>query len=88
MDNKKLNKAVGEKIRSYRRKTGYSQEKLAELTDLSPQHVQRLEGKKPSGVTLFTLLKLAAVFQVPLCVFLEGITNDKKCRVHDSRKYH
>ena len=73
MDNKKLNRAVGKRIRFYREKMGYSQEKLAELADLSPQHVQRLEGKKPSGITLFTLLKFVAVFHVSLHVFLEGI---------------
>lgn len=34
---------VGERIREIRLKRGITQEKLAELSDLSPQHMNRIE---------------------------------------------
>ena len=41
-----------------------TQERLAELADLSVEHIQRLEGKSPSGVRLETVVKLCKALKV------------------------
>lgn len=68
-----LNVNFGERLRLRRISANYTQEKLAELAGVSPQHIQRLEGKNPSGVTLETTKKLADAFKIPLSEFLEDV---------------
>ncbi len=51
-------------LRDHRKKCGLTQEKLAELADLSVEHIQRLEGKSPSGVRLETIVKLAKALKI------------------------
>ncbi len=63
----------GNKLRSYRISHNYTQEKLAESAGLSPQHIQKLEGKNPSGVTLETIKRLSIVFKITMSEFLEGL---------------
>lgn len=46
-------------LREYRKRRGLTQEKLAELADLSVEHIQRLEGKSPSGIRLETIVRLS-----------------------------
>ena len=36
-------KAIGQNIREYRRKSGLNQKELAELFNLSPQHISHIE---------------------------------------------
>lgn len=36
-------KAIGQNIREYRRKSGLNQKELAELVNLSPQHISHIE---------------------------------------------
>ncbi len=50
-------------LREHRKKLGLTQETLAELSDLSVEYIQRLEGKSPSGVRLETVAKLAKAFK-------------------------
>lgn len=51
---------LGEHIRRARLEMGWSQEKLAELLDITPTHVKHLESghRKPSAEVLFSLAKL------------------------------
>jgi len=63
----------GRLLRVMRKKKKLTQEKLAELTDLSVVHIQRLEGRSPSGVTLETLTKLSRAFKISLPVFLKDL---------------
>lgn len=49
---------VGEKVRQERTKRGLSQEKLAELSDISPNHVGNIERVK-SSPTIELLKKVA-----------------------------
>ena len=56
-----------------RKKKKFTQERLAELADLSVIHIQRLEGRSPSGVTLETLIKLSKAFKISLPVFLKDL---------------
>ena len=56
-------------VRKLRLRKGWSQDQLAELTDVSVRTIQRIErGHKPS---LETANALAAVFEVDVTTFLE-----------------
>jgi transcriptional regulator with XRE-family HTH domain len=58
-------------VRKLRLKKGWSQEQLAELTDLSVRTIQRAErGQKPS---LETARSLASVFEVDISTFNIGV---------------
>lgn len=58
-------------VRKLRLKRGWSQEQLAELTDLSVRTIQRAErGQKPS---LETARSLASVFEVDISTFNKGV---------------
>ena len=63
----------GKLLKVLRKKRKLTQEKLAELSDLSVVHIQRLEGRSPSGVTLETLIKLSRAFKISLPVFLKDL---------------
>lgn len=63
----------GRLLKVMRKKRKLTQEKLAELADLSVVHIQRLEGRSPSGVTLETLIKLSRAFKISLPVFLKDL---------------
>lgn len=55
-----------QRIRELRSRYGYTQEKLAELSEIEYKHIQRLESKNPTDVKLTTLKKLAKAFGIPL----------------------
>lgn len=58
-------------VRKLRLKKGWSQEQLAELTNLSVRTIQRAErGQKPS---LETARSLAAIFEVDISTFNKGV---------------
>jgi transcriptional regulator with XRE-family HTH domain len=59
------------RLRELRRKRKYTQEKLAELSNLDYKHIQLLEGKKPCAPTLDTLEKLARAFNISISKFLD-----------------
>ncbi len=59
MPDKDVALKFGKLLKAERIKRGLTQEKLAEFSDLSVEHIQRLEGKSPSGVRLETIVKLA-----------------------------
>ena len=46
-------------LKTKRKDSGLTQERLAELSDMSVEHIQRLEGKAPSGIRLETIVKLS-----------------------------
>lgn len=51
---------IGQRIRSARLKQGFTQEKLAELTELSVQHISNIETAS-TKLSLQTLVKIANV---------------------------
>ncbi len=63
----------GRLLKLMRKKRKLTQEKLAELADLSVVHIQRFEGRSPSGVTLETLIKLSRALKISLPVFLKDL---------------
>ncbi len=59
------------RLRSLRKKYGYSQQRLAELADLDYKHVQLLESKHPPAARLDTLEKLAKAFDISCSKLLD-----------------
>jgi transcriptional regulator with XRE-family HTH domain len=54
-----------------RKKYGFTQEKLAELSGVDYKHIQLLESNDPSGATIDTLEKLAKAFDMPISELLK-----------------
>jgi len=50
-------------IEKYRKKMGYTQEELAELLDISPRQLQRIENKQ-SETKLSTLRKIIKILKI------------------------
>ena len=61
---------IGEKVRGLRKKNGYSIQKLAELSGVSPAGIYKIEtnGMVP---TVTTLVKLAVALEQPVSYFVE-----------------
>lgn len=55
---------LGKKIKNLRKNRVVTQEKLAELTEISYKYIQRIEGKNPPDVRLTTVVKLAKALKV------------------------
>ena len=53
-----------QRIKSLRKKYGYTQQELSELADIDYKHIQRLESKNPCDVKLSTIEKLAKAFKI------------------------
>lgn len=63
--------AAGERIRSERKKLGWSQEMLAEKADLHPSFVGQIE-RGERAASFKTLVKLGKLFGVKITYFLDG----------------
>ncbi len=59
------------RLKRLRERHHMTQERLAELAEISEKHVQRLEGKKPCGVRLVTLERIARAFGISLSELLK-----------------
>lgn len=55
---------LGKKIRDLRKKSGYTLEKLAELTDSSKSYIWELENKNPPRPSAEKVAKIASVLGV------------------------
>ncbi|HHT9125401.1 MAG TPA: helix-turn-helix domain-containing protein [Candidatus Brocadiia bacterium] len=55
---------LGVRIKELRKKCGYTQEKLSELTNIDYKYIQRLEGKKPPAIKIDTIERLAKALKV------------------------
>lgn len=45
---------LGKKIKEFRKKYNYTQEKLSEVADIDYKYIQRIEGKRPPAVKIDT----------------------------------
>lgn len=54
------------RLKELRRKNGLTQEKLAEIAEISYKNVQYLESKNPTCPSLITLNKLAKALKISL----------------------
>ncbi len=63
-----IGRKLGQKVRELRKNKGLTQERLAELSDISYKHIQRIEGKPnhASFITLASLSRLAAALDTSL----------------------
>ena len=59
------------RLKQLRRRHDLTQERLAELADISEKHVQRLESHEPCGVRLVTLERIAKAFGISLSELLK-----------------
>ena len=55
---------LGENIRRERRKKGYTQEGLAEIVDLHPRVIQKIEGGQ-TNILFTTALRIQAALECP-----------------------
>ena len=58
------------RLKTLRVKHHLTQEQLAERADIDVTHVQRLESKKPCGVRLVTLERIAKAFGITISELL------------------
>ncbi len=82
MNQEKLNYIIGRNIKKYRKlynKNGYkmTQEKLAELINVSVSHISSLESNKTKkGISISNLYKISIVLGVPINKLLEDNDGD------------
>lgn len=78
----KLFKIIGKNIKYYRKlydleKGKMTQEKLAELTDVSIALIGNLESEKiDQGLSVYTLWKISKALEIPIEKLFEGIDDD------------
>lgn len=66
IDDADIVRKFSERLRDLRIKNGLTQEKLAEIANISYKNIQYLEAKKPTCPSLTTLNKLAKAFKISL----------------------
>lgn len=82
MNEERLNYVIGKNIKKYRKlykNKGFNmtQEKLAELINVSVSHISSLESNKTKkGISLTNLYKISVVLEVPVHKFLEDNENE------------
>jgi transcriptional regulator with XRE-family HTH domain len=65
-------KIIGDAIRSYRHRAGFTQEKLAEAVDLNPKYIGEIErGEKI--ISIEALLRISKVVKIPILDFFRGV---------------
>lgn len=70
---KDINIKIGANIQAAREQAGYTQEHLAELLDLSPNHISAIE-RGVSAVSLDALQKICVLFGISADVIVFGNT--------------
>lgn len=55
---------LAKRLRQLRKRHGYTQEKLAELSGIDYKHIQLLESVNPSAAKIDTIEKLAKAFKI------------------------
>ncbi len=68
---KAINIEIGANIQAAREQAGYTQERLAEMLDLSPNHISAIE-RGVSAISLVALKKICALFGISADVILLG----------------
>ena len=61
---KVINLKLARRLRELRKKYGYTQEELAELSGVDYKHIQLLESKNPPAARLNTIAKIAKAFKI------------------------
>jgi transcriptional regulator with XRE-family HTH domain len=79
MDQAKFFRALGQKIRKLRKKSGFTQEDMISF-GFSARHWQQIEAGRP--ITVRTLLRICEVFEIPMANLVRGL--DKRIREDNS----
>jgi len=69
-DEREVVRKFSKRLKELRTKNNITQEKLAEIADISYKNVQYLESKNPTCPNLVTLNKLAKAFKISLSKLL------------------
>ena len=67
---KEIVRKFSKRLKELRIKNGLTQEKLAEIADISYKNIQYLEAKNPTCPSLITLNKLAKAFKINIAKFI------------------
>lgn len=59
------------KIKTFRKKRGFTQEDLASKSELEYKYIQRIESKNPPNLGIETLEKIAKALKVPISRLLD-----------------
>ena len=84
IESSELFKIIGKNIKYYRQlysleKEKMTQEKLAELADVSIALIGNLESEKINqGLSVFTLWKISRALEIPIENLFNGVDNNKK----------
>lgn len=63
---------IGDAIRAYRKRAGFTQEKLAEMVELNPKYIGEIErGEKI--ISIEALLRVAKAVKIPIRDFFRGV---------------
>jgi transcriptional regulator with XRE-family HTH domain len=62
---------IAKRIKELRKKYGYTQQYLAEISKVDYKHIQRLESKNPPYARIDTLEKIAYAFDLSLSEFFK-----------------
>lgn len=71
MQDKLYQKEIGHRIKELRKSFGYTQDELAELVDLTTNHIRSIEAGR-RGITAEMLTKLKKIFNVSADYLLTG----------------
>ena len=74
MKDKKINKHIGETLKSHRIKNGYTQEQVAELMDLAPKYISQIERGISAG-TIDTLIRFCNLYNITTDAVLYTLLN-------------
>ncbi len=55
---------LGKRIKELRKKCGYTQDKLSELSGIDYKYIQKIEGKNPPAVKIDTIERIAKAFKI------------------------
>ena len=75
MQDKPRQKDIGQRIKELRNSFGYTQDELAEMVDLTTNHIRSIEAGR-RGVTAEMLIKLKRIFNVSADYLLTGPTEN------------
>jgi len=71
LNDQELVRKFSKHLKGLRIKRGLTQEKLAEIADISYKNIQYLEAKDPTCPSLITLNKLAKAFDITISQLLK-----------------
>jgi transcriptional regulator with XRE-family HTH domain len=72
MADKNVALKLGKTLREWRKKRNLTQEKLSELSGVSTEHIQRIEGKNPNSSRLDTIINLCRALKIEPSKFIKA----------------